>query len=588
MIDLACLHGAGYRLVIRQRLLDPDMNWAADLFGPDGIINSVDDPLSLDVVKTDRGLGLTIPEETSSRIESLIAGSTVPPLDRQSAQDNFQSVPVRIYSRAAAVAAPPDDDMLDRLSRLGDALLVDYGFSPPHKLPKSMEKTPAAYTYLGQFLAHELTVWNPTGSKHPPVSPVPIDSAIDLKTIFLRPLAFPRKLPVHVQEVEGLALGQTIPDLGIGFPGSGLDDLPRSADGRALLFEMRNDQNLAVSQTHVAVTRFAQAALAILHADGTDPEAPRLTVIRHFQSVVLQDYLPRLVDQETYDDVMNHGRVCVAPSNDPGALHPFHVPIEVSAAIFRFGHSMVRDFYRPWNTTDLDHTVPIALASQLLAFTFEGKLLTDGQLRQVWTADWRHLLGLDGRDPVTATCIGTELSRSLFCLPDRLFQKSRNDRPCLNQEQGKLNLARRTLINGAQSQILTGQALAAEVQEKLVAAESPCRIPVLHPESLDIPDNPVATAIMREGAVGTRFVDQTPLWLYILREATLCGDGNRLGPLGSRMVAETLSAAVEASGTGMIENGVRQPFEPDPAFGGRFVDKFDYCDLVRLAFRVPI
>ena len=587
MIDVACLHGAGYRLVVRRQLPEAELTRQADLYGPDGMVNTLDEPFALDVVETERGSALTISDEATARIERLIVGSRSARLDPGFSLQAIRSLPVRIYSRTGAVAAPADDCMLHRLGRLGDALLTDYGFAPPPPLPKLMEKTPAAYTYLGQFLAHELTVWNPTGSESAGFPSVLIDSAIDLKTIFLRPLDFPAKLPGHVQEVEGLALSETIPDSGIKFPGSGLDDLPRMADGRALLFEMRNDQNLAVSQTHVAVTRFAQAALKILQIVSLDDEARRQTVIRHFQSVVLQDYLPRLVDQSTYDDVMNHGRVYVAPSGKPCKLHPFFVPIEVSAAIFRFGHSMVRDVYKPWNTADPNHTEPSALASDLRGFTFDGKSLTDGQLLQTWTTDWRHMLGLDGTDAIKATCIGTELSKALFCLPDRLFQPSAYDRPCTMHEQGHLNLARRTLMNGALLELLTGQALAKQVQEKLVMAGSPCRIPILEPDRLDIPDNGDATAIMREGTVGARFVDQTPLWLYILREAAVCGDGNRLGPLGSRMVAETLSAAIEASGTGMILNGVRQSFAPDPAFGGRFKDRFDYCDLVRLAFRVP-
>ena len=586
MNDLACLHGAGYRLVIRQLLPGAELTGLADLFGPDGIANNLDEPIALNVVETERGLVLVVGDKAGAQIERLIVGSRDARLDSVSSMEVARSVPVRIYSRVAANAVSADESMLDRLGRLGDALLVDYGFSPPPPLPRRMENTPAAYTYLGQFLAHELTVWKPNGSERAPFSPGAIDSAIDLKTIFLRPLDFPPKPPSHVQEVESLALGETIPNSGIKFSGGGIDDLPRMEDGRALLFEMRNDKNLALSQTHVAVTRFAQAALEIQQGNGLDGKAHRQAVVRHFQSIVLQDYLPRLVDQNTYDDVMTHGRVYVAPSKEPHTLHQFFVPIEVSAAIFRFGHSMVRDVYAPWNTVDPNHTVPSALASDQLGFTFGGKNLTDGQLLQTWTTDWRHMLGLDGIDPIKATRIGTELSQALFCLPDRLFQQSIHDRPCTQHAQGRLNLARRTLMYGALLELPTGQALAKQVQEKLVMAGSPCRIPILEPECLDIPDNIPATAIMREGAVGARFVDQTPLWLYILREAAVCGDGNRLGPLGGRMVAETLSAAIEASGTGMIVKGRRLPFAPDPAFGGRFKDKFDYCDLVRLAFRV--
>ncbi|MGV8989132.1 MAG: peroxidase family protein [Cypionkella sp.] len=586
MTNLASLHGAGYRLVLRPPSASDDLRRQADLFGPDGIANNSKDPIVLDLVESDRGRSLSISDDAAARIGGLIASPGIADASREFLTDLFRSTPVRIYERTTEPAPVADEAMLGRLGKLGDALLVDYDFAPPPPLPKLMKKTPAAFTYLGQFLAHEMTVWNPTGSKDPPKTPIPVDSSIDLKTIFLQPFGFPPKLPGHVHEVEGLALGETIADLGKGFPGAGLDDLPRLCDGSALLFEPRNDQNLALSQTHVVITRFAQAALRILQEAGANDQKIRKTVIRHFQSVVLQDYLPRLVNKETWDDVMTHGRVWVAPSREKGNLHPFYVSPEFSGAVFRFGHTMVRDVYMPWNTVDPNDEVPFAFASDLLQMTFDGGKLTQGQLLQKWATDWRHMLGLNAIAPIKATQVGTALSRQLFCLPADLFQKSDLDTPCPGEEPGHLNLARRTLVGGGQLGLKTGQTLAREVERELIDAGSPCRVPILQPDQLTIPDNAKATEVMLEGEVGQRFVDDTPLWLYVLREAAVYGDGNQLGPLGGRIVAETLSAAVEASGTGMIVDGIRKPFRPDPSLGGKFKYRFDYSDLVSLALQV--
>ncbi len=584
MIDMASLHGAGYRVVLREQSAASDRVRQADLFGPDGLINPFDDPVVVSIVLTERGSALRISDDVARRIDDLIGRSQgTPPPSGPTAAIRSAAL-LRIYSRLAAMAPAADENMLDRLGRLGDALLKSFGFAGSSELPKSMTKTPAAYTYLGQFLAHEMTVYHPTGSNRPPSMILAIDSAIDLKTIFLRPFNFPRTLPEGVQEAEGLILSETILDSGTRFPGSGLDDVPRRPDGCPILFEPRNDQNLAVSQTHVAVTRFAQAAMRILQKSGLSEDDLHRTVIRHFQSVVLQDYLPRIVDPETYADVMEHGRVYVAPSNGNDPLTSFYVPTEFSTAIFRFGHAMVQDCYAPWNTENPDKTVQSALASDLLGFSFAGGALTRGRLLQSWTTDWGHMLGHPGETPNMARAIGTALSESLFCLPEDLFQPSIFDRPCLDAQASRINLARRTLLAGALTNLPTGQTLAQLVQTELDRAGSPCRIPILPPDALVIPDNQHATDIMLEGEVGARFVDQTPLWVYILREAAICGDGNRLGPLGSRFVAETLSAAVEASGTGMIVKGIRQRFEPYPNFGGRSKDKFDYADLLTLAF----
>ncbi len=583
LTNIASLHGAGYRLVLRPRAEVRGRRRPADLFGPDGVANNLKDPIMLDLVEMERGRSLRISDDAAAEIGRLISPPGTSDTSREFRIDLFRTTPVRIYERIATAALFADAAMLDRLGRLGDALLVDYDFAPPPPLPKLMKKTPAAFTYLGQFLAHEMTVWNPTGSKEPPKTT--IDSSIDLKTIFMRPIGFPTKLPGHVQDVEGLALGETIPDLGTNFPGAGLVDLPRLNDGSALLFEPRNDQNLALSQTHVAITRFAQAAIRILEEAGADEQRILRTVIRHFQSVVLQDYLPRLVNKDTWDDVMTQGRVWVAPSKEMDSLDPFHVSPEFSGAVFRFGHTMVRDVYAPWNTVDPDDEVPFAFAAGLLELTFDGRKLTQGQLLQKWATDWRHMLGLEAVTPIKATQVGTAISRELFCLPAYLFQKSKLDTPCPGDAPGHLNLARRTLVVGGQLGLKTGQTLAREVEQKLIDAGSPCRIPILQPEQLTIPGNANATKIMRDGAPGQRFVDETPLWLYVLREAALFGDGNQLGPLGGRIVAETLSAAVEASGTGMIVDGIRAPFSPDPSLGGKSKTKFNYSDLVHLAFR---
>ena len=42
------------------------------------------------------------------------------------------------------------------------------------------------------------------------------------------------------------------------------------------------------------------------------------------------------------------------------------------------------------------------------------------------------------------------------------------------------------------------------------------------------------------GARAAGWRDETPLWYYILREAAVCCDGDRLGPVGGRIVGEVL------------------------------------------------
>ncbi|PYT69125.1 MAG: hypothetical protein E6G85_00435 [Alphaproteobacteria bacterium] len=51
------------------------------------------------------------------------------------------------------------------------------------------------------------------------------------------------------------------------------------------------------------------------------------------------------------------------------------------------------------------------------------------------------------------------------------------------------------------------------------------------------------------GSVSTGWRGETPLWYYILREADVCADGNRLGPVGGRIVAEVLVGLMNADTT---------------------------------------
>lgn len=52
-------------------------------------------------------------------------------------------------------------------------------------------------------------------------------------------------------------------------------------------------------------------------------------------------------------------------------------------------------------------------------------------------------------------------------------------------------------------------------------------------------------ALTRE-QVGPTWPDGTPLWFYVLKEAEYLGDGDRLGPVGGRIVTEVLLGLMRA------------------------------------------
>jgi hypothetical protein len=72
------------------------------------------------------------------------------------------------------------------------------------------------------------------------------------------------------------------------------------------------------------------------------------------------------------------------------------------------------------------------------------------------------------------------------------------------------------------------------------------------------------------------FLDRTPLWFYILREAEF--NGGKLAGVGARIVAETIHRAIEGSRTSILRDTDFKPkFGPDNT-------TFDMRDLLFFAF----
>jgi hypothetical protein len=87
------------------------------------------------------------------------------------------------------------------------------------------------------------------------------------------------------------------------------------------------------------------------------------------------------------------------------------------------------------------------------------------------------------------------------------------------------HLARRNLLRGYMLSIPTGQSVAAEMGIT----------PLTQAELLQ-GNTAALTAALQNGG----FLQNTPLWFYILKEAEVRADGNSLGKVGSRIVAETI------------------------------------------------
>jgi hypothetical protein len=87
------------------------------------------------------------------------------------------------------------------------------------------------------------------------------------------------------------------------------------------------------------------------------------------------------------------------------------------------------------------------------------------------------------------------------------------------------------------------------------------------------------------GLAGGGWRQGTPLWFYVLKEAQHRGGGERLGPVGGRIVGEVLVGIVDADGESY--RAVDPAWRPTlPAAGARGPGGFGMADLLVFAAAV--
>src|SRR4051812_29718011 len=232
----------------------------------------------------------------------------------------------------------------DNLRSLGDAMSAKFdlpfdGFDPEEG------GVPSLYTYLGQFVDHDIT-FDPASSLQKQNDPEALvdfrTPAFDLDNVYGRG---PGDQPYIYDNSDAFLLGDALQGGG----DAGAKDLPRNAAAqgrrRALIGDPRNDENAIVSQLQGLFLRFHNRKLQDNPGISSFETVQRL-VRFHYQYVVLNDFLPRIVHSSVLDQLKTNGKY------DAHKLAYFHwknapfMPVEFSVAAYRFGHSMVRPGYR--------------------------------------------------------------------------------------------------------------------------------------------------------------------------------------------------------------------------------------------------
>jgi len=374
-------------------------------------------------------------------------------------------------------------------------------------------------------------------------------------------------------------------------------DLPRSGEGStpaerraSVIPDARNDENLAVAQTHLMFMKFHNAVVAKLVAAGTPStvlfDRARESVVKHYQWMLRHDFLPRIVDDSIVTDVFANGRRFfelprpyevsedsyrvrntpkvgryVQPGDTPT------MPIEFSVGAYRVGHSMVRAAYQ-WNRIFRTGGVGgIATLGLLFRFTGTSGNLAPGpvddfsdvndpntpggeRLPSNWIADFRRLYDFsDAQRPDLVLAEGVNLAKRIdtsLMDPLRLLPRgSFGGRTEFPGAVGRaLNLAFRNLTRAGMVRLATGQQMAELLEVK-----------PLEPDAILTGNGGAVLPSSPDGK--TFFAQNTPLWFYILREAEL-GDG-RLTGVGGRIVAEVFHRAMEGSNHSIVRDSSWRP-----------------------------
>ena len=423
-----------------------------------------------------------------------------------------------------------DDDMLRTLGGTGGEADAPMMESPDD--PVGDAETPAGYGIFGQFVDHDIT-FDPTsdiGRRNDPAALRNFRTpALDLDSLYRTNAEAAPFLYDHERDERKLLTGEaTTPDEDDGGGLSGLPgtDLQRNEQGTAVIGDPRNDENVVVSQLQLAFVNFHNRVVdhllgpgsSLVAEDESVLEAAQRLVRWHYQWVVRHDFLPRICDRYVLNGVEERGRQHFVPAGrTPG------IPVEFAGAAYRFGHSMINHAF---DVNDEAGEVPLFPTG-----SGDGRHLRGGRpVPSDLTVDWSRLLDTGDGDYQPSRKIEPLLAPALFELPI----------------SGDSSLAVRNLRRGKALGIPSGQDVARRMGYDPIRNEAFGE------------DSPIMEALRAHG----RGADpHAPLWYYVLAEAEYQQDGERLGAVGSRIVAETLIGLIEAD-EAAYPNAASDDWEP--------------------------
>ncbi len=385
-------------------------------------------------------------------------------------------------------------------------------------------RIPAGFTFLGQFVAHDITADRSLLLHHARLKELRNfrTPRLDLESLYgagptgspyLYDLDDPDKFLIGINDQKELK------------------DLPRNRQGRALLGDPRDDVHLIISQLHLAFLKFHNASVDYLRTKGAPAsevfgEAQRL-VRWHYQWIVVNEFLPLTVGDALMDDILTNGLKFYAFTERP------YIPVEFADAAYRYGHSQVRSIY-----TLNDRGI-------------QGQVFPDCvgtcPVQHDRVVNWSYFFSVDDQHPPQPSKrIDTLLAHSLIDLPTSVVGET--------EIPEQHSLAYRDLVRGEALNLPSGEAIA--------------RVMGVEPLSKD-----------EIGLQQLGWNSETPLWFYILREAEVRNNGAYLGEVGGRIVAEVLLGLIAGDPSSYLNASTEWQPELPAAQAGQFT----IADLLRFA-----
>ncbi len=405
----------------------------------------------------------------------------------------------------------------------------------------------AGTTFMGQFMDHDMTFDQTSAlgeATEPEDSPNTRSPALDLDSVYL---GGPRRSPqLYGHEKSAIKLK-------VGFGGL-FEDLPRAANGAAILGDPRNDENVVLAGLHAAFLLFHNRAVDYvkersrrLDDDEVFERAQRLTRW-HYQWMIVHEFLPLFIGQELTERILFRGRRFYRP-------RVAFMPVEFQGAAYRFGHTMVRPSYRA-------NRVGPSFFGMIFDPAAEGQAdpvdLRGGARKPRRFIGWETFFDF-GLTEFGSTApavkpnklIDARISTPLFLLPIGTIAGFQQGEP--------VSLAQRNLLRGVTWSLPSGQRIAREIGADPL-------------ERSELPQFPAEF----------RLNTSTPLWPYCLQEAFVRTGGVTLGPVGGTIVGEVI--------IGLLQLDHRSYLSADPGWkptlpqrDGKVTGEFRMVDFLTFA-----